>query len=164
MKGTCHRLVWIIVIGILISLFPGCQSDRNEAVNRTMNRLDNMGQVIVKLWEGEYDFAKCDSYETLVDEATKRAFLEPDKYTYDSWGHRYALMIRFHEHRIVIRISSFGKDGIDETGDGDDLFVEVTIWPEDGQSPKRAEITTVRRAVELNGEPVLSTERTSIER
>jgi hypothetical protein len=47
-------------------------------------------------------------------------------YLTDAW-HRPYLEIRTRDHQRVIRITSSGANGIFENGQGDDLYVEITV-------------------------------------
>jgi hypothetical protein len=50
-----------------------------------------------------------------------------ESYLRDAWHRPYHLEIRASDHGTVIRITSSGANGIFENGQGDDLYVEITV-------------------------------------
>jgi hypothetical protein len=54
-------------------------------------------------------------------------------YLTDAWHRPYQLEIRTRDNQTVIRITSSGANGVFENGQGDDLYVEITVDGKDVQ-------------------------------
>jgi hypothetical protein len=104
-------------------------SSRNESAGQTWSDLEYLGRVIKNSIDAGLHFDKIKSYEDAL------AFLqshnairdyEARNMARDGFKRAYHWSIENGGKGTVIRIISFGKDGIDQQGQGDDIYVEVT--------------------------------------
>jgi hypothetical protein len=142
-----------VLILILLSQSTGCRIPENTAVSWTALRLETIGQSIASLHVLGYDVTKATSLEEVVNEAVKKKLIDADdyqsskQYKEDWWGHALIWEKSFSEDEVYIRVLSNGPDGINQDGEGDDLFVEVRI------STKNSETKIVLKSLTYDYKP-----------
>lgn len=134
------------------SLFLGCRSDTNWAADTTNYRLTVLAQNLALLSRLGEDISAFNSVDDLVGSLLKRNWIlhdEADSFRKDYWRNPFVLRINSDRGTKKVRIISGGPNGLIEEGDGDDLYVEVTIHSDNG------EITIVDKTLTSNGRSVV---------
>jgi hypothetical protein len=146
MLGNYSEMKWVAVvfipcllIGFLVwfNCSSGFIPESKEA--ETVGTLGPLSDVAVRLFvKGKVDISKFNTLEEMVSVAIEKNWLEKENefsYCHDAWERPFRWCVKKNAELTVIRIISDGANGINEGGEGDDLYVEIRI-------PKQGEPTT----------------------
>ena len=128
----------------IICLTGACFAFTSAGCVKNSGRYENEAQTSsnLRVWVGTIESfheagiridEKKTAHDVLVYLRATKAFSENELSLRESdgWGRPFHWKVAERDGAIVVTIHSNGKNGIDEEGGGDDLFVEVTI-PKDG--------------------------------
>jgi hypothetical protein len=124
-RGSFAAISFLIVAGCVVRV-----SDRNQANGETTAALKRWGETIMVLHEMGTDLEKyASTAEILAEWEASGVFDTTDlgPFKHDYWGNPYRWETRRENGEIVIRIGSNGRNGIWENGEGDDLYLEISI-------------------------------------
>jgi hypothetical protein len=119
---------------VLAFLFGGCQRqklyDQNDSNAQTRHILAEWGLEVSAVSEAQFEGKRVDltQYKTAEQFCSKWINKDDRKLMErDIWGRPFGWSVRTEGERTIVRVSSWGRNGINENGEGDDLYVEVTI-------------------------------------
>src|SRR5262249_45502240 len=121
MKTVTYRLFLV-----LLSPLPGCgQSDLNMWNHETYNKLCVLSDHIrtVDRIGVSLHFKSYDELLDLLQERKLIRMLERERLERDSWENGFVFLKGDADG--VFRVLSFGANGISDSGEGDDLYLEV---------------------------------------
>jgi hypothetical protein len=130
----------LVVSTTLISiLLAGCRKvyDRGQAEAMTRSNLRQWESYVTSLYEAGVPidrYRTLDQAATLLEDSNAIGKNERNCLVKDGWQRDVRWTVTERDGQTIIRISSDGKNGIDEGGGGDDIFVEITLPP---QPPER---------------------------
>jgi hypothetical protein len=119
-------------LGLLTSLLVGCLkvSDKNQAIAETAHNLGLWGDYIERCHEADIAVQRCETLDdALALLKTHRIADEEDldALAHDAWKQAFHWNIEESRQGTLIRVTSAGRNGIDEVGRGDDIVAEFTI-------------------------------------
>jgi len=117
---------------LLLALLPvGCQrvNDTNRDNLDTRSNLNEWAHYVIILSDARIEGKQLDigQFKTTDDVISKIHSSDFDFIKHDSWERPFDWSVRTEGERTIVRVSSWGRNGINENGEGDDLYVEVTI-------------------------------------
>ena len=123
----------VLGIGLFVfAISPACEkhSDRKQSAAQTWSQLRFWGDTIESLHKAGFSLKMYKSPKEAADFLKKLNALTDHEYSLlieDAWHRSFHWKMFEDKGSKIIKIISDGKDGIRENGDGDDLFIEVTI-------------------------------------
>ena len=131
------RILCAVILGTSVI---GCAPDRSHddthmAAKRTISQLGEIGDTVVRLVRDGARVEGLASLEDAMVEARKRGLLNESEfqdrqYRNDSWGREFRWVRKEQGASAIIWIISAGEDGKFEDGDGDDLYVQISVTGE----------------------------------
>jgi hypothetical protein len=91
-----------------------------------------LGAVVEAHLKAGNDLQSYGDFKSFLSSSVQKKFISTTDYNdsiyeIDGWGHPFVWDVKVLEDGLRIRISSVGPDGVDQAGEGDDIFVEVTV-------------------------------------
>ncbi len=129
---------WRCALGLvltyaLVAMPLGCSNhgEPSSLFDKTLADLSYLGHVGVLVLDKGATPAELQSLESLISAALKYhvgdTLKDEDdaRWTRDRWGRSFKWNTSSSEPQIVVRITSNGRDGLSQNGEGDDLYVEI---------------------------------------
>lgn len=129
----CFAFIFLICVflfaGVVRFLSPR-PSDLFQAQHITSNSLRTLGFALKNAFQASSGIEKCNSLKEIIEHLENGEFIEKGEASFlttDHWGRPFQLVRMAQGKRIKLLIYSFGDNGVDEGGKGDDLFVELVV-------------------------------------
>ncbi len=124
-------IAFLVIVGILN--FDKFNDIRNRDQNRTFENLQSLGTDIMRLYlESDPMEKEHIRHVRTMDELAshlkaQNPSVEVENHLSDWWGRPFKLDSRAEGPRTTIRITSSGRNGVFEDGQGDDLYLEIIL-------------------------------------
>ena len=122
------------VLVMIVCLLGGCQRQKvyDERDQYSLGTRWNLGlwaYYVVALSRLQIDGKPVDltQFKTTDDVASWFHSSDVDLIKHDFWDRPFEWSVRIEGERTIVRLTSYGSNGINEEGEGDDLYLEVTI-------------------------------------
>lgn len=130
-----------VIAATIVLLQVGCQrqSDRNQSVAQTRYSLGLWKDYVEDCAKANIDLFESRNASKAVNRLKELKIVndyEAGLLEHDYWGRPFQWEKRVEGDRRIIRITSFGRNGIDELGKGDDISVEIFIASDNSVSAK----------------------------
>jgi len=119
---------------VTVCLLSGCQrqkiyDQRDQYSLATRWNLGAWASLVVALNESQIDGKPIDltQFKTTDDLASIIHGGDFDFINHDAWDRPFEWSVRTEGERTIVRLTSYGNNGINENGEGDDLYLEVTF-------------------------------------
>jgi hypothetical protein len=131
MKPT-RSMGWFPTLMVGLMLLSGCSkhSDTNQAEAETYAGLEAWGQTISVLSEMGINLSQYKTTEEVLSKWKNTGVIEQDylhRMEADYWSQPFDWSTRTEGESFIVRVASWGRNGINENGRGDDLYVDVVI-------------------------------------
>ncbi len=128
-----------LLLWLLLPSVGAPPSDPNPRLDETLFRLRVLSTLVIDLdHKGEEVSGMC-SLDQLLKRAADAGMISVGEYSQgvchsDAWGHPFGYAAaKAGERLTIVTLRSRGRNGIDESGGGDDLYVEIML--ERGKAP-----------------------------